>query len=169
MARLVGRVDLRLLGENTMLELPAMKTPAGPRHHHFIAVTSPQTIGAALSSQVWGRNKKAGLPNVSLGAHVALYVSQLHLFAATAEVVSGYYYDQTSIWRQATYPHRLKLALRFASTDPSNWVDVVPLISSLTFITKPEHYGVFFRANWFGISPGDFSVIEAALRDQLSR
>jgi len=133
----------------------------------YITLVSSSTVTGVLKSGTWGGNAKGRLVSVTPGAIAALYVTGVHAFAGIVEVTSGYYYHVAPIWSDATYPHRVSVSTIVASSDPTCWVDVRPLIPELSFIKKPEHYGAYFRSSWFQISESDLACIEQALRDRI--
>ena len=88
------------------------------------------------------------------------YVRGESTFAGLGKVTKGYYYDDSKIWKEGVFPHRVGIEVKL---DFDNGVDVRSLVNSLEFITDKSHWPVFFRRGVARIPYSDYEIIKSAI------
>lgn len=108
--------------------------------------------------------KRAALQRMKAGDRLAMYSPRtaypdgapLQAFTALGTVRSGTVYqaEMTPDFR----PYRLDVDF-----DACREASIRPLLSQLSFIPDPTHWGAAFRFGYLKVPPGDFARIEAAM------
>ncbi len=120
-----------------------------------------------IESKSFGLEKAPGrLKSIKPGDPCVAYVTRESIFAGIGQVTSPYYYDETAIWADGAYPHRINIEI---DLDFENTVDVRSLIDQLDFITDKDHWFVFFKGGIAKIPLSDFEVIKGAIGRQKLR
>lgn len=88
------------------------------------------------------------------------YVRGESTFAGLGKVTKSYYYDDSKIWEEGVFPHRVGIEVKL---DFDNGVDVRSLVNSLEFITDKSHWPVFFRRGVARIPYSDYEIIKSAI------
>jgi len=114
-----------------------------------------------IEAKSFGLQTKPGiLKSANIGDPCVAYITRESVFAGMGQIASPYYYDDSAVWADHTYPHRVRIEINL---DFDNIVDVRSLIDSLDFITDKAHWQVFFYGGAIRIPLSDFEVIKAAI------
>jgi len=109
----------------------------------------------------FGLEQKPGrFTDAKPGDPCVAYVRGESTFAGLGKITKGYYYDDSKIWEEGTFPHRVGIEVKL---DFDNGVDVRSLVNSLGFITDKSHWPVFFRRGVARIPYADYEIIKSAL------
>lgn len=127
----------------------------------WIFIADKQSWIECAEVKSFGVEKAPGrLKPAQPGEACVAYVSGESVFAGVGRITSTYYYDETSIFEDGIFPHRvgIEVALDFDTT-----VDVRSLVDMLDFVTDKAHWSVFFRGGVARIPLSDFQIIESAI------
>lgn len=114
-----------------------------------------------IESKCFGLQTKPGiLKPADIDDPCVAYVTRESVFAGMGQITSPYYYDDSDIFADHTYPHRVGIEI---DLDFDNAVDVRSLIDSLDFITDKAHWYVFFYSGAIKIPISDFEIIKGAI------
>jgi hypothetical protein len=137
-------------------------------------VTSPDNFDKtmALHLAVVGmksRHRKKAM-SMAPGDAVVFYLTGLAVFAAAAEVASGYFEEHVRIWRSPgkpdeDYPWRIRLRNAVTPPEPAR-VPALDLKDRLAYVRKwpAAHWRLAFQGNVHKIPDDDAALVRASLR-----
>lgn len=130
----------------------------------WIFVADRETWPDCVSEGSFGLETKPGRIKEAKEEDPCLaYVTRECVFAGFGKITSSYYYDESAIWADGTFPHRLGIELNL---DLDRTVDIRPLVNNLDFITDKKHWPVFLRGGVAKISLADFNLVKSSIERQ---
>ncbi len=127
----------------------------------WIFVADRQNWIECVNIGSFGLSVKPGrLKLAKAGDPCAAYLRGESSFFGIGQLLSTYYYDETQVWEDGMFPHRVRINI---DLDFDNKVDVRSIVHKLDFITDKDHWSVFFRGGVFKIPLSDFETIKAAI------
>lgn len=145
---------------------------------YYIITTSPENfeIDREKSSfTVQGlkdRNKKT-VQQWRPRDRIIYYINKVGKFGAIAEVISGYYRNETKIWTEddELWPSRAK-SKPIIILEKDEYLDVRIYVDKLTFIKdkfSPDYWGLAFQGSVREIPEEDYQFIESEMRKIISK
>lgn len=135
--------------------------------HAWIFIADKQNWVECAETKSFGLEKAPGrLKSAQTGDPCVAYVRGESVFAGIGQIIRPYYYDETAIWEDGMYPHRVGFEIEL---DFDNTVDARSLIDTLDFITDKAHWPVFFRGGVAKIPLSDFEIIKAGIEKRKVR
>lgn len=88
----------------------------------WLAVASEENWKKCLENHVWGAddNRAQQIKKMQKNDEIIVYLVGMKLIAI-CKVISDYYYDETKIWKDGIYPHRVQIE---PVKIPSNPIDI---------------------------------------------
>lgn len=107
------------------------------------------------------------------GDRIIYYINKIGKFGAIAEIISGYYRDDTKIWAEndELWPSRAK-SKPVIILEKDEFLDVRKYIDKLTFIKNkfsPDNWGLAFQGSVREFPEEDYQFIESEMRKIISR
>lgn len=92
------------------LGFQVFRKPKTEEGQKWLAVASPENWSKCLNSNIWAAddNRSQQIKKMQKNDEIVVYLIGMKL-AALCLVVSEYYYDETKIWDNGVYPHRVKI------------------------------------------------------------
>lgn len=145
---------------------------------YYIITTSPENFEidrkkSGFTIQGLKERHKKTVQKWKPGDMIVYYINKIGRFGGIAEVVSGYYRDETKIWTEddELWPSRAK-SKPIILLEKDEFLDVRRYIDNLTFIKNkfsPDYWGLAFQGSVREISEEDYQFIESEMRKIISR
>jgi predicted RNA-binding protein len=138
--------------------------------HHWLVVTSPanfkfdrEKLGFKLQGLPHRFRKQ--VQNMAVGDRVVYYVMKLQKFGAIATITGDYFEDTSKVWTDddEMWPAR-RTSKPDIILDDDELIDAKKLVPDLSFIEKPEVWGVYFQGSIKTIPEDDFLLIESEMK-----
>ncbi|MBM3942777.1 MAG: EVE domain-containing protein [SAR202 cluster bacterium] len=105
---------------------------------------------------------------VEAGDRLLYYVSGIRCFTATATLTSGYFEEETQIWRNegnSTWPYRMRIKPEIV-LDEGQYIDANMLAHRLDYVRRwpPENWYMAFQGNLHLLPKRDFFLIEEEMK-----
>jgi predicted RNA-binding protein len=140
---------------------------------YYVITTSPENFEidkrtSGFTVQGLKEKHKKTVQKWEPGDRVVYYINKIGKFGGIAEVVSGYYRDDTKIWaeKDELWPSRAKTK-PIIVLEKEDFLDVRRYIDKLSFIKdrfSPEFWGLAFQGSVREISEEDYQYIESEMR-----
>ncbi len=137
----------------------------------FNATTWQEFLAAGGDTVGFPHTQHKTVFSIQPGDYIFAYMTKISKWVATLEVVSDAYFDtDTPIWKQATFPCRVKV--KFISLlEPEQGVPVLSLAPQLTLfdnLKSPTHWGLLFRTAPRRLAAEDGLAIAQAIQAKLA-
>jgi hypothetical protein len=130
----------------------------------WIFVADRETWPVCASEGSFGLKRAPGrIKDARVGDSCVAYVTRDCAFAGFGKITSPYYYDESEIWLDEIFPHRLSIDIKL---DIDRTVDIRPLINGLDFIKDKKYWSVFLRGGAIRIPLADFEFISTKLEER---
>ncbi len=107
------------------------------------------------------------LVKLSVGDFLVFYKAK-EGFSGIWEVTKPYYYDESPIWEDGTYPNRVGIK-PIVELKPEQYVSAKGMVDDLKMVTHPLYYGLAFRRNLADICEEDFNLIKSKLEESKNK
>ena len=148
---------------------------------HWMIVTSPENFQITREQGLKllglrGRHRKKA-ERMAPGDRILYYVSQLHVFPATAVVSSGFFEEHRPIWqsppqggRPEDFPWRVHIRPDLV-LDEHEYLDAHQIAPRLLYVKRwpPEDWPLAFQGQVHLLAAADFSLIENEMRRIIDR
>ncbi|MGB3297890.1 MAG: EVE domain-containing protein [Phormidesmis sp.] len=133
----------------------------------FNATTWQEFLAAGGDTVGFPHTQHKAVFSIQPGDYIFAYMTKASKWVATLEVVSDAYFDtDTQIWKQATFPCRIKVK-SISLLDPEQGVPVLSLAPQLKLfdnLKSPAHWGLLFRTAPRKLPAEDGPVIAQAIQ-----
>lgn len=130
----------------------------------WIFVADRDTWPFCVNEGSFGLESRPGrIKDANVGDPCVAYVTGECVFAGLGEITKPYYYDESCIWADGVFPHRLGIDIKL---DLDRTVDIRPLIDDLDFIKDKRYWSVFLRGGVVRIPLSDFELIRAKVEER---
>lgn len=145
---------------------------------YYIITTSPENFEidrkkSGFTVQGLKDKHKKTVQKWKSGDRIIYYINKISKFGAIAEIISGYYRDETKIWTEndELWPSRAK-SKPIIILEKDEFMDVRKYVDKLSFIKdkfSPEFWGLAFQGSVREIPEEDYQFIESEMRKVISR
>lgn len=137
---------------------------ADRRYWVGVAARDHVELGVAGGFAMFAHGRHEAITRLAAGDRFAYYAPMtgmrsgepVRAFVAIGEVLSA----DPELWEMAPGSSGWRRSVQFVPSKPA---DVYPLLSSLSFLRDPSHWGMAFRRSLFEVSQIDFRRIAAAM------